>query len=374
MVQRRAAFTGEGIEQHTFTERVVGHDHLADVEVLHRLFEDQRAGEQDVGAARVDAGQPPPIVDGGRVDQLLHHSPDLTAGEGEVVEGPRLVTLVARRLHHGGDGLDRAATTDCDVEPARAHLATHPSQHGAHVASTSIDGTRVKQVGAKEAAGQTDGPELQTERGERFASLTHQYLGAPTADVDEHEPLVEDGYGLEHAEMDQPCFLDTADDVDVDARFAARSFDEHVGVLGLANRTGRDGIDLRPRLISAIFRNRSRVSMPRSMASGSSSFMSPEPEPSRTISFSRAITSKLVPSPNRATTRWIEFVPMSIAARCSLLMFASQFVEGGATARSASWGENSSIITNRSFARSSPQPTRTRTRHVRACDLASERD
>src|SRR5690606_35841765 len=46
------------------------------------------------------------------------------------------------------------------------------------------------------------------------------------------------------------------------------------------------------------------------------------PEPSRTISFSRAMTSKAGPagpsapstSPTRATTMWNEFVPMSMAA------------------------------------------------------------
>ncbi len=54
--------------------------------------------------------------------------------------------------------------------------------------------------------------------------------------------------------------------------------------------------------------------MPRSIASWVSTFMSPGPEPSLTISRSWATTSKRSLGVIRATTRWIEFVPMSIAA------------------------------------------------------------
>ena len=50
------------------------------------------------------------------------------------------------------------------------------------------------------------------------------------------------------------------------------------------------------------------------MASGSSSFMSPEPDPSRTVSFSRSSTSKRPLPMGWATTRWTELVPMSTAA------------------------------------------------------------
>ena len=54
--------------------------------------------------------------------------------------------------------------------------------------------------------------------------------------------------------------------------------------------------------------------MPRSMASGDSSFMSPPPWPRRTTSFSRVSVSKRSPPTGRATTRWKLFVPMSRAA------------------------------------------------------------
>ena len=60
--------------------------------------------------------------------------------------------------------------------------------------------------------------------------------------------------------------------------------------------------------------NRTSAAMPRSMASSASRCMSPEPDPSRTISFSVASTSKWPSGSMRATIRWNEFVPRSMAA------------------------------------------------------------
>jgi len=66
--------------------------------------------------------------------------------------------------------------------------------------------------------------------------------------------------------------------------------------------------------MSAICLNRCRVATPRAMAAADSRFMSPPPEPRRTISFSRVMTSKRPSPATRATTMWIELVPTSMAA------------------------------------------------------------
>src|SRR5829696_829911 len=60
-------------------------------------------------------------------------------------------------------------------------------------------------------------------------------------------------------------------------------------------------------------RIRRSEAIPRSMASGASSFMSPPPWPRRTTSFSRVNVSKRSPPTGRASTRWKLFVPMSRA-------------------------------------------------------------
>ena len=67
-------------------------------------------------------------------------------------------------------------------------------------------------------------------------------------------------------------------------------------------------------LLRASWAIRASAATPRSMASGSSCFMSPPPWPRRTVTFSRSITSKRAPCLIFAITRWKLLVPTSIAA------------------------------------------------------------
>ena len=119
--------------------------------------------------------------------------------------------------------------------------------------------------------------------------------------------------------MDEAGLLDAGDDLDLDVGLVAGPADEVLGVLGLAHRARGDGARSGADEMSATWRNRVSAAMPRSMASGASSFMSPPLEPRRTASFSSAITSKWPSSSKRATTRWMELVPMSTAARFSAM-------------------------------------------------------
>src|SRR5688572_16239766 len=65
------------------------------------------------------------------------------------------------------------------------------------------------------------------------------------------------------------------------------------------------------------------------MASGWSSFMSPDPGPSLTTSLSRArISNRLLPV-GRATTRWKLLVPMSMAATGMAASGASDTIDRG---------------------------------------------
>ena len=114
--------------------------------------------------------------------------------------------------------------------------------------------------------------------------------------------------------MDEAALLDARDDLHLDP--ASRSARPRKSPWFSASRTAlvataRTGA---PKL-SAIRRQRASAATPRSIASSSRRVMSPEPVPSRTISFSRVSTSKWSSSPSRATTRCTELVPTSTAAR-----------------------------------------------------------
>ena len=112
-------------------------------------------------------------------------------------------------------------------------------------------------------------------------------LGAAAADVAHERPLVEDRQRLEHAEVDEAGLLDARDDLHLDAGLAAATrsrnspwFSASRTALVATARTGASKL-------SAIRRQRASAATPRSIASSSRRVMSPDPVPSRTISFSR---------------------------------------------------------------------------------------
>ena len=121
---------------------------------------------------------------------------------------------------------------------------------------------------------------------------------------------------LQHAEVDEASLLDAGDDLDVHARLVsgpARNSSWFSASRTALVATARMGA---PEM-SAIWRKRASAATPLSMASAASTFMSPPPDPRRTISFSLPTTSNRSSPATRATTRWKEFVPTSIAARVS---------------------------------------------------------
>ncbi len=241
----------------------------------------------------------------------------LVVGERGVVAGSGAAAVGGGGVGHRRHRLDRARAAHGHLEAEPLDLARQRRQHGVDEAAAGVDRAGVHAVGAEEAPGQADGAQLEAADGQDVAALAHQHLGAAAADVDHQEATVEDGHRLQDAEVDEAGLLDPGDDLDLDAGLVA----------GPARGSPRRSRPRAPRWwrrprrgaseMSATRRNRVSASMPRSMASGASSFMSPPPEPSRTVSFSSAMTSKWPTSSKRATTRWIELVPMSMAARFS---------------------------------------------------------
>jgi hypothetical protein len=75
--------------------------------------------------------------------------------------------------------------------------------------------------------------------------LPDDELGASATDVDGEVLAVEHGHRLQDAEVDEPCFFDAGDDLDLDARFVPRAPQEVLAVRCLAYGAGCDGDDAR---------------------------------------------------------------------------------------------------------------------------------
>jgi hypothetical protein len=105
VVERATPGTLDGVQQDTLAQGVLGHLELVDAEGLDHALEDEGAGEDDVGAVRVEAGDAGALLDGRRAGEGLGHGPDLVAREAEAVE--RAGSLgTGRRLRDRGHGLD----------------------------------------------------------------------------------------------------------------------------------------------------------------------------------------------------------------------------------------------------------------------------
>ena len=147
--------------------------------------------------------------------------------------------------------------------------------------------------------------------------------------------------------MDEAGLLDAGDDLDLDAGLVAGPVEELLGVLGLAHRAGGHGADVgvvRPSAMRA--QALEGGDAPVDGVGGRAASCRPPPEPRRTISFSRAMTSngrrhgaghdevhRVRPMSMAATTMWNEFVPMSMAASWA---FASRPVDSLPQARPSS--------------------------------------
>ena len=212
VVERAAVTAPPRVEQHALAERVVGHDQLGDVELVHHLLEDHGTGEDDVGPAGVEPGELGSGLGVGGCDQLLHQGVELLGGEHEVADRAGPCAGGAQRRHLGQVG-DRARGADRHLHVVLADLARERGDRGAHEPPAGIERPGVREVAVEEPAGEADGAELQRSRCQHLASMPHEQLGAAAADVAQQQALLEHRHGLQHAEVDEPRLLHPGDDV-----------------------------------------------------------------------------------------------------------------------------------------------------------------
>ena len=113
-------------------------DELVGVVHVHHLLEDDRAAEDDVGPARIEAGERLALVDGVDAQQRADDVVELVASELEVVERDRRRLASPVRRGHLGDRHDRARAADEHVEAeARA-----PRARTARAPTARTGGTR----------------------------------------------------------------------------------------------------------------------------------------------------------------------------------------------------------------------------------------
>ena len=115
-------------------------------------------------------------------------------------------------------------------------------------------------------------------------------------------------------QVDEPGFFGAGDDLDPDAGAPVDLGDEVAAVVRFAGGAGRGRDDLVDLVRSARRLNFASVCSAAAMAVGVRLRPSRPPAPSRTMSFSRSMTSKDRSGRTCTTIMWMELVPMSMAA------------------------------------------------------------
>ena len=209
---------------------------------MHHLLEDDRAAEDDVGPARVEAGKSPSLFDAAGLREVSDDLVELVARELEVVQRDR-VRISSGCGDHRRERQDRAGAADQHVEAEALHFGDERRQDGPDELAARPHGRGVHDLAAEEACTHADGAQLQAARREHLTALADEELGGSPSDVDEHEAAIEHRHGLQNAEMDEARFLDAGDHLDFDARLLPGPPYEVVVVLRLPHRARCDRPD-----------------------------------------------------------------------------------------------------------------------------------
>ena len=227
--------------------------------------------------------------------------------------------LTARAGVLGGDDPrqveDRPRAADGGERCQTADVGDRQGQERPHVGAILGDRLGVDLTAREEAIGQADRPELQRSGEQHVGVLTDDQLGAATADVDHQDPFVEQRDEVQHAEVDEaPPRRPTR--CRRRCRPRPRPSQELVPVERLAQCARRDGVDRGAKAIGdatkppegldpALDRRRCQI---------------PHHAGTRSETYDLLLPVEHVEVPvrsTRATTRWNELVPRSIAARIS---------------------------------------------------------
>ena len=209
---------------------------------------------------------------------------------------------------------DEPTATSWPTWLGRAGRSRTPSRRRG--AGTTTRPTGATLIAPEEAVGEAERAELEADGGEQLAPLADHELGAAAADVAHQRRAARRSAAPGSTPRWMRRASSTPETISTSMPASALDPVEEVAVvLGLAHRAGRDRPHRRVEAVGDPPATGQRGDAPLDGVGLRARVMSPEPVPSRTISFSRSAPRSGRRSPSRATTRWTELVPTSTAAR-----------------------------------------------------------
>ena len=282
---RRPAQPAHRVEQHAFAQRRLASTvNEPTPNVSATVARIERPGDDDVGASARRARAPslaPPRCGGSTSSG--DHVVEVVGGELEAVVGAQRFGAGAG-VHHPGHRLGRSRRGDGDVEAELADVPVEVLDEAADVVAARLDAPSVTVAAREEAVGEAHGAELEAAGGQRLAALADSSSVDPPPTSTSSSRRSNTGTACSTPRWIRPRFLDPGDHLDVARRppSGARSMNSWALTASRSRWSRRRG---RPR--------RTRRRCPSSACRqadatvdrvGVSIFMSPPPEPRRTIS------------------------------------------------------------------------------------------
>src|SRR5262245_17330899 len=236
------AVPGDVVEHQPLAQRQIAQRQLVGSQAAQQFVEENRAGDSEVAAARLEPRHAQPLVEVQR-DELLAHVVDLLGGDAAIAE------RCARCAAFGceGDGAeteDGARRADDPVESGTIDLLEVFADLVVDVASELPLVAGLQRVGPDEALGEPDDAELEAASELDSRARSPRHLDAAAADVDDYGDVARDTHAIHRRRMYEARFLSTRDESRADARQAGDGLQELAAVLGLARCASRDRDDV----------------------------------------------------------------------------------------------------------------------------------
>ena len=232
---------GDVFEDQSFTKREIAQRDLVRAEPFDDGFEQQRTGRGQVGAARIEAGDPQPLFERQRAEPFAQAAKLFGRDPPVAQRLVRRAPVLGR--DHGAEAEDRARRADDLVEPGPRDLVEVLAGFLVDVLEDLALVARLRRIALHEAFSEADDAELEA------ASQFDGWTGAPgdldaaAADVDDDGDLAGDADAVNGCLMNEPRLLGSRDHARANPGSREDGFQELAAVLGLARRAGGDGDD-----------------------------------------------------------------------------------------------------------------------------------
>src|SRR5579872_5114401 len=229
------------IEHEPFAQRQVAERQIVGAEPPQNLVDEDRAGHDQVGPSRLEAGHAQALFEAQR-GEVLAQTVQLLRGDAPVAQRHAELALFSER--DGAQAQDRARRADDPREAVARDLAEVLADLIVDEADELSLVARFERVALDEALRQPDDAEFETAAQFDARAVAPRYLDAAAADVDDDRDVARIPDAVDRRGMDQPRFLGARNHLRADAGLIGHGPQEIPAVFRLAGGARGHGHDV----------------------------------------------------------------------------------------------------------------------------------